>query len=139
MDYNRGILKEFKQFEADIELARRYEEKAQEYFGEIDENMKLDEILDFDDNIRSVCLRIELDNCEQIKEEIRSLNQWREDYQEMFSEKANQSLTEPPLPQARALLKRANQLKVSITFLFVFIYYCSPNFSCQVYVMTYLH
>merc|ERR1711918_139804 len=75
---------------------------------------KLDDVLDFEDNVKSVCLRIELDNCEQVKEEISNLNQWREEYNELFNaEKINQSLTEPPLSQARALLKRANKLKLS--------------------------
>jgi len=119
MDYNCSILTEFKQFEADISLARRYEEKAAQFFEELDDNTKLDDVLDFEDNVKSVCLRIELDNCEQVKEEITNLNQWRDEYNELFNaEKINQSLTEPSLSHARALLKRANKLKVtSTTFL----------------------
>ena len=113
MDYNSSILAEFKQFEADISLARRYENKAVQFFEDLEDTTKLDDVLDFEDNVKSVCLRIELDNCEQVKEEISNLNQWREEYHELFNaEKINQSLTEPPLSQARALLKRANKLKV---------------------------
>ena len=112
MDYNKSTLNEFKDFEADIDLARRFEAKASSILDNEDEIEKLDEVLDFEDNMKSLKDRIYLESCEMVSEEIHSLKLWQEDHKNLMETDLNQSQTEPPLSKAKTLLNRAKQLKV---------------------------
>ena len=114
MDYNKSTLKEFKDFEADIDLARRFEAKASSFLDNEDEIEKLDEVLDFEDNMRPLRNRIYLESCEMVSEEIHSLKLWREDHKKFIENDMNQSQTEPPLAKAKSLFNRAKRLKVNL-------------------------
>jgi len=111
MDYNKSTLKEFKDFEADIDLARRFEAKASSILDNEDEIEKLDEVLDFEDNLKSLKDKIYLESCEMVSEEIHSLKLWQEDHKSLIETDLNQSQTEPPLSKAKSLLNRAKRLK----------------------------
>ena len=114
MEYNSSIFAEYQKLEADVDLARRYESKAIQLLDSVEneDEISMTSIRDFEDNVRDVSSRIKLPNCSQVQDELCELNLWRSSYSRLIEADPNQSQTEPPLSQAKSLLKKADNLKV---------------------------
>ena len=118
LEYNSSIFAEYQKLEADVDLARRYESKAVQLLDSVEneEDVSMATIRDFEDNVRDVSSRIKLPNCSQVQDELCELNLWRSSYSRLIEADPNQSQTEPPLSQAKSLLKKADNLKVLSVF-----------------------
>lgn len=129
LEYNKSIFAEYQRLERDVDLARRYEAKATQLLDSVDDEhdatnetqpheevITLGVIRDFEDNCRDVCSRIRMANCSRLHDELCELNLWRSSYSRLVEDVTglDHSQTEPPLSQAKGLLRRADDLKVEI-------------------------
>ena len=97
-------------FEADLELAVRYEANAAEYL-DADDFHDLKEIEDFLDNIRHITEQIQLEQCTELDQEYQKSSKWLKKYHKYF--KSNSSTgSEPSLHVAKALLDLSDDLAI---------------------------